>query len=226
MSGATVLSVLGTPRIFGPNILLVLALVALVAAACSSDGGDVTDNTVRGIVSVDTGDDDTGDDDDESEDEGDDEESDAEAAAEADDQAEVFARLEGTTTQPDRLETGDCFNEYRYRDRAEVLQQITTIVDCSRPHDKEVYFAAEHPAPDGAPFRGREEISQFARDECLDAFEDFVGEEYVLSQLEIGFFQPSYETWISAANERSVTCYVHPYEAGRQLQGSMDGIGF
>lgn len=203
------------------NILLRFALLMAVAAGCTGADEDLSGETVRGIVEIDGSA--SAADGEQSEDAG---EADSDEAQEAESQEKVFARLEGTTTQPSGLEPGDCFNEYRYRDRAEVLQQITTIVECSRPHDKEVYVTVEHPAPDGAPFRGREEISQFARDKCLDAFEDFVGEEYVLSQLEIGFFQPSYETWISTDNDRSVSCYVHPYEEGRQLQGSMGNIGF
>lgn len=215
ITAATVEPVRLALKLFFGSILLVL-----VAAACSGNDEDRAGETVRGIVEIDPSA--SSDEDDES----DTSEDPADEADDAESQEKVFARLEGTTTQPGQLEPGDCFNEYRYRDRAEVLQQITTIVECSRPHDKEVYFNVEHPAPDGAPFRGREEISQFARDKCLDAFEEFVGEEYVLSQLEIGFFQPSYETWISTDNDRSVSCYVHPYEEGRQLQGSMSNIGF
>lgn len=197
--------------------LLLLAAALVFGAACSDDGAGDEREVVRGIVEVNTDDAD-----------GSDEDSDGsadESDEDSDGQNEVFANLEGTIVAPAKLKVGDCFNEYRYRDRADVLQQLTTTVDCTRPHDKELYHASDHPAAEGAPFL-RDEISEFANDECLDAFEDFVGEEYVLSQLEIGFLQPTYEAWISEDFDRQVTCYVFPYEEDRRLQGSMSGIGF
>lgn len=193
---------------------VVLGLTA-AGAACSDGEDPNVDGIERGIVIV------------ESDDENDDGSEDETAAADdgADDQDEVFAALEGTTINPLDLEPGDCFNEYRYRDRANVLQQITTTVDCDRPHDKEMYHVAVHPAAEDAPYRGKDELDRFARDECLDMFEEFVGEEYVLSQLEIGIFQPSYETWISEERDRDIGCYIYPYAADRRLQGSMASIG-
>lgn len=195
--------------------MLLLVTLALAAAACSDGDSENGEQPIRGIVEVVT----DGDDDDSESDESDD------AEEESAGQNAVFADLEGTIVDPAKLNVGDCFNEYRYRDRADVLQQLTTTVECNRPHDKELYHAADHPAAEGAPFL-RDEISDFANDECLDAFEDFVGEEYVLSQLEIGFLQPAYEDWISEDFDRQVTCYVFPYEEDRRLQGSMADIGF
>lgn len=200
------------------RLLVVAAALVLVSAGCSQGDEEADTQPARGIVAAEP---------EESETETSDEDlADGEPEGEtAEDEEEVFARLEGTTITRVDLEPGDCFNEYRYRDRSKALQQITTTVDCGRPHDKEMYFTTEHPADEDSPYRGKDEIDRFARDECLDAFEEFVGEEYVLSQLEIGIFQPSYETWISDDRDREIGCYVYPYAEDRRLQGSMQGIG-
>ena len=54
-------------------------------------------------------------------------------------------QLAGVSTSPSKIESGDCFNEYIYRDRADFLQQITTLVGCDGPHDREAYLVEQYP---------------------------------------------------------------------------------
>ena len=133
-------------------------------------------------------------------------------------------QLSGVSTNPSNIEAGDCFNDYVYRDRADFLQQITTLVGCDGPHDREAYFVAQYPADDDAPVPPEETLRRWAEAACLEEFESFVGLEYVLSQLEIGVIVPSFETWTDKG-DRNVICFVFPDEEDRRLRTSVAGSG-
>ena len=200
------------------RLMAIAIALLLTGAACSNDEPETAQQPERGIIDAPdlTGERTDG----ENEGDGDDEDAVVDDATSED----VIERLEGTIVDPLDLEPPDCFNEYQYFDRSQTLQQVTTRVECTRPHDKQMFAAAAHPASDNAPFPGQEELSRFARKACFDAFEEYVGVEYVLSQLEIGIFQPTYETWINDDKDRQVNCYVQP-PSGSRLQGSMEEIG-
>lgn len=133
-------------------------------------------------------------------------------------------QLAGVSTSPSKIESGDCFNEYIYRDRADFLQQITTLVGCDGPHDREAYLVEQYPGSDDAPAPPEETLRRWAESACLEEFEAFVGLEYVLSALEIGAIVPSFETWTDEA-DRNVICFVFPDEAGRRLRTSVANSG-
>lgn len=129
-------------------------------------------------------------------------------------------QLAGVSTSPNSIEAGDCFNEYVYRDRTDFLQQITTIVGCNGPHDREAYFRTDYPADEGEPAPPDETLRRWGVAQCLDQFESFVGLEYVLSLLEIGVIVPTFESWTDN-NDRGIICYVYPDEPGRRLKSSV-----
>lgn len=133
-------------------------------------------------------------------------------------------QLAGVSTSPSNIDAGDCFNEYVYRDSADFLQQITTIVGCDGPHDREAYFRTEYPADDDDPAPPEDTLIRWAQGACLDEFESFVGLEYVLSALEIGAIVPTFETWTNAG-DRNVICFVYPDEAGQRLRISVANSG-
>jgi len=133
-------------------------------------------------------------------------------------------QLAGVSTQPSSIEAGDCFNEYVYQDRADFLQQITTIVGCDGPHDREAYFETEYPADEDDPLPPEDTLQRWADAACLEEFEDFVGLEYVLSALEIGAIVPTFETWTDEG-DRKVICYVYPDEPGQRLRTSVANSG-
>ncbi|MAT03380.1 MAG: hypothetical protein CL421_10135 [Acidimicrobiaceae bacterium] len=121
------------------------------------------------------------------------------------------------------LSSEDCFNEYRLvDDRTGDISDLTTIVDCRRPHDAEIYGEYVHPAIAGEPFPGRTEIERWSSIKCFEGFKDFVGSDYVLSDLEIGLIPPEREDW-EIGLYRTVACYV--FAPGSQLSGSMRGSG-
>lgn len=118
-----------------------------------------------------------------------------------------------------RLE--DCFNEYRLVDEdTGDITDLTTIVDCRRPHDAEIYKEFTHPATGTDPYPGKSELERWSAIQCYDAFKGFVGYDYELSKLEIGYIPPVQEDW-EIGLYRIVTCYV--YVPDSQLSGSMQG---
>ncbi|MFN3216093.1 MAG: septum formation family protein [Acidimicrobiales bacterium] len=178
--------------------LLVLAVAAALvsATACSDGGDDAAAEPAAAIVTATAGD------------------------AEAD--AVEERPLEGRTVDRFALETGMCFNEYVITD-AETgeTSELTTRVDCRRPHDGEVYAEHIHPADATVPFPGSSELQRWGTRVCYDDFEGFVGELYELSRLEIGVIVPDEPAW-TAGLYRTVACYVGAGD-DELLSGSMRG---
>ena len=175
--------------------ILIACAIVLIAASCS--GSSASDETSEGSTII----------------------------VEAEPTPETFDAsdpdlLSGVATSPSLIEEGDCFNEYVYRDQADFLQQITTLVGCTGPHDREAYFRTEYPSDEGDPAPPEETLRRWAERECLDEFEAFVGLEYVLSKLEIGAIVPTFESWTDDG-DRAVICFVFPDEPGRRLRTSV-----
>ena len=122
------------------------------------------------------------------------------------------------------LDQGWCFNQYTAFDESGVTAEETRVVDCTEPHESEVYLQLVYPGAAGAPYPGEDEIVSWSERECYNAFEGFVGLQYELSVLEIGTLQPTLETWTGAGLHREVTCFVYSYD-GNALQGQMRSTG-
>lgn len=124
------------------------------------------------------------------------------------------------------LEVGQCFNQGSWYD--EVLDRrvdLTAAVECGQEHQSEVYHEAEFPAPNGAPFPGETKMSEWSTRLCYDAFDDFVDAEYEVSTFEIGFVQPTQDTFEHpVGRHRRVFCYVYDV-TGETTQGSARGSG-
>ena len=181
------------------RLFVALTALVLVVGACSGASEDDQSTTGEGIIVV------------------------AEPTPETFDASDPD-QLAGVSVSPSAIDQGDCFNEYLYRDQADFLQQVTTIVGCDGPHDREAYFLTEFPADDDAPIPSEEALRRWADSACLEEFERFVGLEYVLSQLEIGSIVPSFETWTDEG-DRNVICFVFPDEPGRRLRTSVRNSG-
>ena len=111
------------------------------------------------------------------------------------------------------LEIGQCIN-------VPTSGEVSTaeVVECSEPHDAEVFALPQHPAGADEPFPGTTEIGEFADTECLAAFEPYVGTDYQSSALFFSALQPTQETW-DQADDREVACLLVG-ENGAQLTGS------
>jgi hypothetical protein len=110
------------------------------------------------------------------------------------------------------MEVGNCFDDVEF---GEV--QSLPIVDCSQPHDNEVYAIFDY---DGAEFPGQEAINDVARELCLDRFEAYVGAPYATSVLEVFPITPTEDSWDEG--DREIICNVYNSDLSKLTQ-SMRG---
>ncbi|HWB90159.1 MAG TPA: septum formation family protein [Acidimicrobiia bacterium] len=112
-----------------------------------------------------------------------------------------------------RFRVGDCFN-----DPSSGLEVVTDVeaVPCSQAHDNEVFHLFD--LPDGS-YPDSATIDQHVLEECLPAFETYVGTPYEISELYVVPITPTEESW--AAADREVVCAL--YADGARLMGTMKG---
>ncbi len=137
-----------------------------------------------------------------------------------------LARVPGAPLNRFDLEIGQCFNEGSwYDENLDRRVDLTATVDCDAEHQSEVYHEADFPAPNGAPFPGEDKMTEWSTQLCYDAFSEFVDTEYEVSLYEIGFVQPTQDTFEHpVGRHRRVFCYV--FDAGGDwLSGTAEGAG-
>ena len=153
------------------------------------------------------------------------------AAAEQEGSAAVLAEATSTTTTlpPEGLisdiasvEVGQCFNNYRFEnERTGASEDLFTLVDCRRPHEGEVYHQIIHPAAPDAEYPGDRAMENWEEEECYANFEDWVGQEYVRSELYFSSLRPDAQLWRDASDpsSRRLSCYLRSAD-GSPLTGS------
>ena len=193
-------------------LLLLLAVVALIAAACGGDDGSETADTTTTAATETT--------------------------------TTTQPDSPGRLIEFHDFSPGDCFDERivvgqgiteidiegRVATDTTLAEQTDTttqseerfLVACDLPHDNEVFLVIEMEDVAGAPYPGEEVVQEFADVSCFTAFEDYVGQQYELSQLEIAYFMPTEESW--PLPDREVVCFVFN-RSGPKLEGSVNGLG-
>ena len=128
----------------------------------------------------------------------------------------VTASLAACGSQVATAEVGACVNS------SDLEGEITEIptVDCSEEHDSQVFFLAEMTDDE---FPGQEGVQAAAEEQCLPAFEDFVGATYEESSLDISYIGPSQETW-DQADDREVICILYTMDGSTSTE-SFEGSG-
>lgn len=109
---------------------------------------------------------------------------------------------------------GDCLDD------AGVPDEVTRIeiVDCSEPHDSEVFART---TATGAAFPGAEALEDALVEFCRgDAFTDFVGIPFMDSRFGTRGYFPTAESW--ANGDRELLCTLVD-ESGERLTGSVAG---
>ena len=98
---------------------------------------------------------------------------------------------------------------------------IVLLLDCTLPHQNEVFAIVEYPLPDpkAKTWPGDEALRKFAKVDCPKAFRDYVGKEYELSKLDISFLMPTESNWPS---NRKIACLVND-RSEKRLEGSARG---
>lgn len=114
--------------------------------------------------------------------------------------------------QPFRV--GDCFDDPGALDPDDPIPTVA----CDEPHDHEVFHTFEYAQADGPP---PEDIAiERTNDECIPAFEAFVGVPF--EESELGFYplEPTDRQWRNG--ERTVRCAILTMD-GSKLTGSVRG---
>lgn len=112
------------------------------------------------------------------------------------------------------LEMGSCFND-------QVAEEVfdVPIVECSEPHDNEVYLLIDYTESDTFP--GDAAMESWTIDRCLEAFEPFVGVTYESSELDAGYLYPTTESWDNG--DRESVCFVYELDLSL-VTGSLRGV--
>ena len=107
---------------------------------------------------------------------------------------------EGDKTRVFEMQVGDCFT---YATLATTNNQYAWVVDCSQPHDTEVFATgavtdATYPSADG--------WSNWGSTVCDPAFQPYVGVDWFDSELSIFKLYPDEVTWDNEPTMRTIVC--------------------
>lgn len=114
----------------------------------------------------------------------------------------------------DELRAGSCLQR---GETDEDGRTSMTVTACDRPHDVEVISLLHADELDG-DFPGDDALSRWAFQQCIDAFEEYVGEAYGRSTLEIDIAAPTETQWEDG--RRDVRCGVISLD-GKPLTSSV-----
>lgn len=131
----------------------------------------------------------------------------------------LFGDDDGDGVSVFSIEPGQCFEG-----QTEVKAQLSelTEVDCDEEHAQESYAVVEYQdsggeTPDTYP--GDDALTKFAEGACAGAYGEYVGVDYLDSELFYTYLVPSARSWED--DDRSTICFVTT--AGEPLTGSVEG---
>ncbi|PDP86980.1 hypothetical protein CQJ94_14280 [Glycomyces fuscus] len=139
------------------------------------------------------------------------------------DSAESPEPVETETAEPEyvnvgTLVLGDCFNEM---DRSGDGISEVPKVDCSQPHDYEIYHVGD--IQESGDYPGADRVSQLADEMCRAEFDAFIGLPYADSVIDYEPLSPTEDGW-NELNDREVLCLAYNM-FGEQVTGSLEGSG-
>ena len=111
------------------------------------------------------------------------------------------------------LQVGDCYNY----DDSETQVSNVEVVDCSAPHQYEVYSnyqITQSTFPDESTMKSEQYTA------CHDTFETYVGVPYDQSQYDVGTLTPTENSW--AQGDHTITCSLMTKD-GSLITGSLKG---
>jgi hypothetical protein len=112
------------------------------------------------------------------------------------------------------VQVGDCLNP-----GAELGVAITDIeaVPCKDPHTHEVFALPEYPDKESDVYPGEDKLKTFADAQCLDAFGNYTGTDYLDSKQFFSYLQPSIKSW-QEGDDRRIVCVI--VSTGKPVTGS------
>lgn len=115
------------------------------------------------------------------------------------------------------LEVGNCFNDGDLATGQEISD--VPLVECSEPHDNEIFF--NYDVPDG-DFPGNDALTEIAQENCLAAFEGYVGKDFQTSSLDISWLTPTSDSWDQG--DQRINCLLYDLQFAK-LTGSAKDSG-
>ena len=109
------------------------------------------------------------------------------------------------------LEVGHCFQDWTAGDTQ------LMAVDCSTPHDNEVYYVAELTADD---LPSENDLEKFSSGLCYASFEPYVGALPEETTLDYGWLFPSDESW--SEGDRDIACYLFAKDGSKLNQSAQN----
>jgi hypothetical protein len=119
------------------------------------------------------------------------------------------------------LNVGDCFVEEEMN-TALSSGEVSNIplVDCAEEHDSEFFFAYDMTE---AEYPGDEATRTQAEELCTgEEFTDFVGVEYLESDIYVGHLYPTQQSW-DQFDDREIICYVTTSSTDEMVTGTLQG---
>lgn len=112
----------------------------------------------------------------------------------------------GVVVEAGSLQVGDCII-LPTEDQFDEVRRL----ECTAPHDGEIFFVGDHPDGD---YPSDEAFEAFVDAQCLPAFEAFTGSAYDDQEvLDIGWFTPTDGSWENG--DRAVSCHLVPIDGGQ-----------
>ncbi|WP_277050469.1 septum formation family protein [Ruania albidiflava] len=129
----------------------------------------------------------------------------------------VTASMAACGGQVASADVGTCVNSSDFEG-----DEVTDIpeVDCSEEHDAQIFHKFDM---DDGDFPGNDAIRSAAEEQCVPAFEEFVGTGYQESSLDISYIGPSEDTW-DQADDREVLCFLYTMDGSTSTE-SFEGSG-
>ncbi|MCU1487656.1 MAG: hypothetical protein JWN67_4402 [Actinomycetia bacterium] len=112
------------------------------------------------------------------------------------------------------VQVGDCLNP-----GSELGAEINKIkaVPCKDAHTHEVFALPDYPDKESDVYPGEEKLRGFANAQCLEAFGNYTGTDYLDSKLFFSYLQPSIRSW-QEGDDRRIVCVI--VSTGKEVTGS------
>jgi hypothetical protein len=118
--------------------------------------------------------------------------------------AEATATPEPEYDYPTADSVGACFDPiYHYIDGSLLAMRL---LDCDEPHLAELLGVEEVDASATADWPGQDSVDEEAEASCRDVFLEYVGVRYERSSVEMIYYSPTEESWLSG--DRQIWCFA------------------
>ena len=130
----------------------------------------------------------------------------------------ISTEVRGSVIDQFSLGAGDCFNRLENLSAGQSVV-ITSLISCTEPHDHQIYYLLNYPAPHPSIYPGDSVMREFAVQSCYQQFAEWVGNDYETSELDIGVITPPQSNFEDDdARYRVIHCWVSRFD-GESLVG-------